>query len=130
MKVNKNITWMQKFVGKFSKVKIRWNHVIESIISSCTTKTLVLPNLWDHCQDKAVRFILFLSVFFYLGPAFLSIRLATYLANSLSLHFYLNSLSFTKNPFFTRLLSQIIQILAWLPLDFFVDQSTKTEVAS
>ena len=49
------------------------------------------------------------------------------LANSLSLHFYLNSLSFTpKIPSFHH--SKIIEI--WLPLDFFINQSTKTEVAS
>ena len=139
---------MQKFVGKFNKVKnkIRRNHVIESIISTLLRHQYYFVGSLLG-QSSEVCFILFQS--FFIGPCFLSslplsFRLvmqlllgpatppkairAPSLANSHSLHFYLNSLSFAKNPLFLH--SKIIQLLtATVSLRFFCKSKYKQRLS-
>ena len=127
---------MQKFLGKFNKVKnkTRRSHVIESIISTLLRHQFYFMGSLLG-QSSEIYFIFFQSFFIIWALLFqLSFRLVPYqlwymqlqllgpatlpsvigvsnLANSLSLHFYLNSLSFTKNPFLF-LHSKIIQIFS------------------
>ena len=119
---------MQKFLGKFDKVKnkIRRSDVIESIISTLLRHQFYFMGSLLG-QSSEIYYIFFQSFFIIWALLFqLSFRLVPYqlwymqlqllgpatlptvigapsLANSLSFHFYLNSLSLTKIPFFSSL---------------------------